>query len=120
MKKASLISIIGVLAAILTASAHADCNFPKAPDTIPDGKTASEQEMLNAMTAFKQYNSDVDAYLGCLDSETEARIKAAGAVSAIMQLKAIQQKKRSSAAEERQARVNSFNEQVRTFKSRKS
>lgn len=112
--------MVGVLAVALTGSAQADCNFPKAPDSIPDGKTASEQDMISAMSAFKQYNTEVDAYLSCLDTETEAKVKEAGAASAIMQLKAIQQKKRSSASDERQAKVNTFNEQVRAFKARKS
>lgn len=118
--KASLISIVGVLAMGLSAVAHADCAFPKAPDAIPDGKSASESEMISAMSAFKQYNTDVDAYLACLDSETEAKVKDAGAAGAILQLKAMQQKKRSSATDERQAKVNTFNEQVRVFKARKS
>ena len=118
--KVSLISVVGIFAVALSSSAYADCAFPKAPDAIPDGKTASQQEMLDAMAAFKQYNSDVDAYMTCLDSETEAKIKEAGGASAIMQLKAMQQKKRSSANDERTAKVTSFNEQVRTFKSRKS
>jgi hypothetical protein len=76
--------------------------------------------MISAMSTFKQYNADVEAYLSCLDGETEAKIKEAGAAGAIMQLKAIQQKKRSSATDEREAKVSNFNEQVRAFKNRKS
>lgn len=118
--KVSLFSIAGILALSLSVSAHAECSFPKAPDAIPDGKTASEPEMISAMAAFKQYNTDVDGYLACLDTETEAKIKESGAAASILQLKAIQQKKRSSATDERVAKVSTFNEQVRAFKARKS
>lgn len=118
--KASLVSIVGVFAVTMGVNAYADCSFPKAPEAIPDGKSASEPDMIAAMSAFKQYNADVDTYIACLDSETEAKIKDAGAAGAIMQIKAMQAKKKSSATDERQAKVNTFNEQVRTFKSRKS
>ncbi|MGC3982033.1 MAG: hypothetical protein QM808_12290 [Steroidobacteraceae bacterium] len=118
--KVSLISLVGMFAVALSTSAYADCAFPKAPESIPDGKSASEPEMISAMTAFKQYNTDVDTYVACLDTETDAKIKEAGAAGAIMQIKAMQAKKKSSATDERQAKVNTFNEQVRTFKARKS
>ncbi len=118
--KLPLISTISLFALALGSNAFADCIFPKAPDAIPDGKTAAESEMIAAMSAFKQYNTDVDSYLLCLDGETDAKIKDAGAAGAIMQIKAMQSKKKSSASDERHAKVNNFNEQVRTFKSRKS
>lgn len=99
-------------------SVHAECTYPKAPDSIPDGKTASEPEMIAAMSAFKQYNLDVDAYLACLDVETTTKAKEAAGASAIMQIKAMQSKKRASATDERQAKIDAFNKQVRSFKSK--
>lgn len=116
----ALISLAGLVSLGLSMAANAECAFPKAPDSIPDGKTASEADMLSAMTAFKQYNTEVDSYLACLDQETNDKIKEAGAAGAIVQIKALQQKKRGSATDERQAKVESFNEQVRAFKARKS
>jgi hypothetical protein len=72
------------------------------------------------MSTFKQYNSDVTAYLSCLDTETSDKIReAGGATSAIMQIKSMQSKKHNSAVEELQATTGKFNEQVRTFKARK-
>lgn len=117
MKKTLALS--GVLSLwLLSAAAQADCTYPKSPDSIPDGKSASEPEMLAAMAAFKQYNTDVDAYLACLDAETVAKTKEASGAGAIMQIKAMQSKKRSSASDERQAKIEEFNKQVRTFKSK--
>lgn len=116
--KASLISLAGIAALACSITVHAECVYPKAPDTIPDGKSASEPQMIAAMSAFKQYNLDVDAYLTCLDEETTARTKEASGASAIMQIKAMQSKKRSSATDERQAKIDAFNKQVRTFKAK--
>jgi len=118
--KSTIISLVGVVSLGLSMAASADCAFPKAPSAIPDGKSASEADMLAAMSAFKQYNTEVDSYLTCLDQETNEKIKDTAAAGAIMQIKALQQKKRGSASDERQAKVESFNEQVRAFKSRKS
>lgn len=118
--KSAFISLAGLVSLAVSMAASAECAFPKAPEAIPDGKAASEADMLAAMATFKQYNAEVDSYLTCLDQETTDKIKEAGAAGAIVQIKALQQKKRGSASDERQAKVESFNEQVRAFKARKS
>jgi predicted outer membrane protein len=97
------------------ATAQAECAFPKAPATIPDGKTASEAEMVAAMQAFKAYNDEVNAFGACLEEETKS--KAAGTAQ-LMQLKTMQTKKHNAAIDELQAKAKLFNEQVRVFKSR--
>ena len=97
------------------ASAQAECAFPKAPATIPDGKTASEADMVAAMTAFKAYNEEVNAFGACLDGETKE--KSAGTAQ-LMQLKTMQTKKLNAAVAELQGKAKEFNEQVRIFKSR--
>jgi hypothetical protein len=109
-----------ILVAVSTGAA-ADCAFPKAPERIPEGKSASENEMLEATAAFKQYNGDVNSYTTCLDKETTDKVReAGGATSIVLQIKALQAKKHNAAVEELQDKAKSFNEQVRVFKSRKS
>lgn len=103
------------LAFLFAGCAQADCAFPKAPASIPDGKTASEAEMLEAMAAFKAYNDEVNAFGKCLEEETKS--KAAGTAQ-LMQLKTMQTKKLNAAVDELQAKAKLFNEQVRIFKSR--
>lgn len=97
------------------ATAQAECAFPKAPASIPDGKTASEAEMVAAMQAFKAYNEEVTAFGACLEEETKS--KAAGTAQ-LMQLKTMQTKKHNAAIDELQAKAKLFNEQVRVFKAR--
>lgn len=96
-------------------SVNADCAFPKAPATIPDGNSASEAEMIAAMQAFKAYNDEVTAFGECLDQETKD--KAAGTAQ-LMQLKTMQTKKHNAAVAELQEKAKLFNEQVRIFKAR--
>lgn len=101
--------------AACAATAQAECAFPKAPASIPDGKTASESEMVAAMQAFKSYNEEVTAFGACLEEETKN--KAAGTAQ-LMQLKTMQTKKHNAAIDELQAKAKLFNEQVRIFKSK--
>lgn len=96
-------------------AAHADCAYPKAPAGVPNGATASEAEMVAAMTAFKTYDAEVKAYGACLEQETKD--KAAGTAQ-LMQLKTMQTKKLNAAVEELQGKAKEFNEQVRVFKAR--
>jgi hypothetical protein len=115
MTAATTLRLLAAFAFMFACSAQADCAFPKAPATIPDGKTATEEEMVAAMTAFKTYNEEVNAFGKCLDQET--RDKAAGTAQ-LMQLKTMQTKKLNAAMDELQAKAKLFNEQVRIFKAR--
>jgi hypothetical protein len=120
MKSAGVLTCL--IACLGVAHANAECAYPKAPAAIPDGAQASEQEMMDGMKAVKQYDQDVNAYLACLDSEAQARIKEAGPDAPpehIEQIKAIQSKRHNAAIEQLQAHAAEFNEQVRAFKSRK-
>lgn len=113
-----LIYVGSLLMGSLASVAHADCAYPKPPESMPDPKTATQPDMIAAMAAFKQYNSDVDAYVVCLDEETTAKSKEAAGAGAIMQIKAIQAKKKTAATDERQAKIEAFNKTVREFKAR--
>ena len=115
MKVAVPLKIVALLSLAYGMTAEAECAFPKAPEAIPDGSTASEAEMLAAMNAFKAYNEEVTAFGSCLDQETKER--AAGSAQA-MQFKTLQSKKLNAAMAELQDKAKKFNEQVRIFKAR--
>ena len=111
------IAALGIALASFSIAAHADCPYPKAPAAIPDGKTASEAEMLDAMRAFTAYNDEVSSFGSCLEQETKT--KSAGTAQ-LMQLKTLQMKKHNAAVDELQSKAKAFNEQVRLFKARSS
>ena len=60
MNSPKRILLAAVLAYAASLPAHADCVLPPAPSKIPDGTTASQQEMLTAMQTLKEYNGDVE------------------------------------------------------------
>lgn len=115
MKTLAASKLVALALLALSMTAHADCPFPKAPATIPDGKTATEDEMKTAMMAFKAYNDEVTNFSACLTEETKSKSAGSGQ---LLQLKTMQSKKINAAVDELQAKAKLFNEQVRAFKSR--
>src|SRR3954463_2275711 len=101
-----------LLAAVLTCAAslpaHADCVLPPAPSKIPDGSSASEQEMITAMQTLKEYNGDVDTYTKCLEFEAKQN-----------RLSHMEEEKmHNNAVDTLQKVAAKFNEQVLTFKAK--
>jgi hypothetical protein len=110
--------------ASLVAPAYADCVYPKVPtDPLPNGETATEQEMLAAKKALTAYNEAVTAYQSCLDLETQKLIDQAGPKATADDLKRIRDletQKSNAAYDEVQARVAEFNKQLRAYKAKKA
>lgn len=111
MKNKALLGTLAVLFLGFAVPAQADCPLPKAPATIPDGKTADEAEMLAAMNAFKAYNEEVQAFQACLDEASNGQT---------MHYKSMQAKKLAAVVAELENKAKKFNEQVRIFKARTS
>jgi hypothetical protein len=96
-------------AALLSSiSARADCVLPAPPSRIPDGHSASEQEMQAAMRTLKQYNDDVDEYTKCLYFEKQRNKISYGEAET----------HRSAALDTLSDVLGRFNAQVRIFKAR--
>jgi hypothetical protein len=101
---------IVVLSAVMlySAAAAAGCELPSPPSRIPDGSSATEQEMVAAMRTLKQYNDDVSEYTKCLEFEGKRnRITIDD-----------QAKHRDLALNTLASVAAQFNEQVRRFKAR--
>jgi len=93
----------------------ADCVRPS-PSPIPDGTTATEQEMVAAMKAFKQYDALASAYVKCLEAETAAQIARSSGERQLLKQK--QMSYHNAAIDELQAAAGRFNKQVRIYKER--
>jgi hypothetical protein len=109
--------VLTLLAA--SGAAEATCIYPRAPDRVPDGTTASYEEMAAAQKAVQQFNSDINSYNACLDLEM-ATLEKSGAYdeNRLAELRAMQAKKNNAAVDEVQALADRFNEQLRIFKAR--
>ncbi|TAK54371.1 MAG: hypothetical protein EPO25_07430 [Gammaproteobacteria bacterium] len=111
--------LIAALATLATATAQAACIYPRAPEQLPDGNTASYDEMVAAQQAVRQFNEDITAYNTCLDLEMKS-FEESGLYdeARLTELRAMQAKKNNSAVDEVEAIVSRFNEQLRAFKVR--
>ena len=86
----------------MAGAAEAECVYPKEPANMPDGATATQEQMVEGMKAVKEYNGQVTAYLSCLEQEMNARVEAAGPdapAEQIEQIKAIHTKRHNAAVE---------------------
>ena len=100
-----------LLAAVLfSMPVGADCVLPAPPSRLPDGHSASEQEMKAAMRTVQHFNDDVDEYIKCLEFEQRRNLLSVGDKA----------KQRTDALDSLAVVVGHFNEQVRIFRSRQS
>jgi uncharacterized protein involved in tellurium resistance len=108
-----------LLAALAAGNSWAACPYPKAPEKVPDGSTATIQQMLETQKAVKQFDLDVGAYQTCLDGETSAAIAAQGeklSEERKNEMLRIKVQKQNAAAEEATALAARFNDQVKVYK----
>jgi hypothetical protein len=107
----------------LAAHAQATCTYPQPPAAPPNGNTATKDEMIAAKQDFDRYNSEMNAYLGCLNLEMDATPKDHSKLTPDEKKKADQQQKvlaqkNNAAVDELQAVVGRFNEQLKIFKAK--
>ena len=110
---------LALLALAASGAAQATCIYPRAPDRLPDGSTATYEEMAAAQKAVQQFNDDINAYNACLDLEM-VTLEKSGAYdpNRMTELRQMQAKKNNAAVDEVQALADRFNEQLRIFKAR--
>jgi len=108
-------------AELMAATAYADCPYPPAPDRLPDGSSATLEEMVAGQKAVKAYDKAINDYVVCIDHELDAAI-AKGGEQLKPQQKADMQKveaqKHNAAIDQLQNIADRFNEQVKVFKAR--
>lgn len=105
---------------LAAAQANAACNYPAPPGKFPDGNVASKEEMLAAKKLVVQYNADMDSYLGCLKTESEAQIAANASATPeqVEKMKRDQDEKHNAAVKEVTDVTDRFNEQLRAWKAK--
>ena len=107
---------------VLTAApVYADCPYPAAPNKIPDGATASMEEMLAGQKAVKAYDQAIGEYNDCIDKELADSIAKAGDKLKPEQrqdMEKVETQKHNAAIDQEQSVADRFNEQVKVFKAR--
>lgn len=125
MKFLTVAAIVPFLLATSLA-AEAACIYPQAPKSVPNGSSATKEEMLAAQTMVKDYVKSVqDDYLPCLEQE---RVAAIGALDNMdpeytakkASIDSIHGKKHNAALEELQAFVQRWNVERKAFQDKTS
>ena len=110
--------------AALVGPVYADCSYPPPPSKIPDGNTATKDDMIAAQKAITQYNKDVNAYISCIKLEHEAAMTKLGDKPTPEQkadmdrAEQVEVQKNNAAVDQLQSIADRFNEQVRIFKAK--
>lgn len=110
-----------ILAASLSTAAYADCTYPRKPAKLPDGNTATRDEMVAANKLVKQYNADMTAYLDCIKVDYDgsaAKLPGNATEDQKKQLAEMYARKNDAAVDELQGVAAQFNEQLRVFKAK--
>ena len=61
-------------AAATAAPVYAECPYPQAPTKIPDGATATLQEMVDGQKAVGAYQKAINDYTACIDKELDDQL----------------------------------------------
>ncbi len=124
-----ILSAILLVAALAGGRAYATCTYPAAPDHVPDGNTASLQDMLAGQAAFKTYNANIKAYTDCLKLEHDQTLSKqdVSKMTADQKKDYAKQKaeldnvliqKSNAAVDAATSATDRFNEQVRVYKAK--
>lgn len=117
--KFSILAVTATLAAFGAVTASAACIYPRPPENIPDGRTASYDEMVEGQKSVKAFDADVTAYNACLQMELDALLADPSLDDARRsEIGAMYVKKNNAAVDEVQSVADRFNEQLRAFKER--
>lgn len=114
---------ICVTALIFSAQASIGCDYPS-KISIPDGNTATLEEMQEGVKAIKKWQADLVVYRTCIFEETEAAKKAietADPGTGLTQITALERQlnlKHNASVDDEIKIGADFNEQIVNFKSK--
>ena len=112
---------IAVTAALSAGTAWAECPYPAAPANLPDGRTATLEEMVAGQKTVKEYDAAIKSYVDCIDKELDASIAKAGDTLKPQQkadMQKVEAQKHNAAIDQLQNVADRFNEQVKVFKAK--
>lgn len=110
-----------LLAAVVAAPALADCTAPTIAIAVPDGSTATMDQMLAAKHAISDSDAAVQKYDDCLKAEQDAKIAAGGDKMKDEEKVKISAKTvelHNVVAEQLQKVADQFNVEVRAYKAK--
>ena len=109
------------VAVLFLAQGALACDYPERLADIPDGDTATRDEMVEGKKAVQAYLGNMESYLSCIEAEEAQAMIALGNVDDEIkkQRTAMFNKKYNAAVEEMNLVAEEFNIQLRAFNARK-
>ena len=117
MKALYSIALIGALA---VGPAYAACTYPNPPDKLPDGATATRDDMLAGKKLVTAFDQAIGEYNTCLQKEADAAIAKLAADdkerdSKKADIQKMADQKHNAAVEADEQIATRFNEQLRAY-----
>lgn len=117
MTKNIQLAVISIL--LLVAPAAFACDYPQRA-SVPDGQTASKDQMIEGQKSVKTYMAAMEAYLACLAADEEIAVAQLDDPSeeVLQQRQAMLGKRHNAAVEEMEIVAAEFNNEVRAYKAK--
>jgi len=64
------------IAFLFAASVSMACDYPTPPKELPDGKTATKEEMLAGVKKISEYQEAMTTYLACIEADQVVALQA--------------------------------------------
>ena len=113
--------LLAIAFATATAAAYADCPYPQAPTKLPDGATATLEQMVAGQKEVAAYQKAINDYTACIDKELDDNIAKEGdklKPKDKEQMQRMEAQKHNAAVDQLQSVADRFNEQVKVYKAR--
>lgn len=124
MKLSTRLALLPTLL-VLGSAAHAACVYPQAPQDLPNGASATKEQMLAAQASVKEYSKSVqEVYLPCLEQEKTAAVASldpndADFAKKKTSLDEVQAKKHNAALDELTAVAARWSEEIKAYNAAK-
>lgn len=110
---------IAIMALFTAASASGECIYPEPPEMLPDGNTASYDEMVAAHGTVRAFDEDVRSFTVCLELEIKELLEDPTVDDETKEdLRVLLVRRVDAAVDEAEFVVGQFNEQLRIFRAR--
>ena len=116
----NMTKVLVSLALVFLAPLSLACNYPAPPKDLPDGVTATKEEMLAGVKLISAYQADMTEYLACIEADEIVSVQALADddEDGKKQSKAMFDKKYNAAVDEQTMTVEQFNAEIRAYKAR--
>jgi len=109
------------VAVLFLAQGALACDYPERVKNMPDGNSATRDEMIDGKKAVQSYIANMESYLSCIEAEEAQAVIAMGDVEEDEKKQRSEtfNKKYNAAVEEMNIVAEEFNIQLRAYNARK-